>query len=46
MFITNITTVNPTNPMRKNDGSPFSFSGMISRTIVYRMTPEMNENKI
>jgi hypothetical protein len=32
--ITNITIVNPTNPMRKYDGFPFSFSGMISLTIV------------
>ena len=46
IFIIKITTVKPTNPIKKYKGFPFSFSGITSRTTVYRITPEINENKI
>ena len=42
----NIITVKPTKPIKNLKGSPLSFSGITSRTITYKITPEMNEKNI
>ena len=44
IFNTKTKTLNPRKLKRKSQGRPCSFSGITYRTIVYKMTPDMNEN--
>jgi len=46
VLIMKINIVNPMSPIINFIGSPFSFSGITSLTIKYKMTPEMKEKKI